>query len=206
MSRQTWKKGNLYISFGKPSITPYYDNEDEREVQSMNDVMYFYYDITILQDNKTMFEAGTHDFPKVQNLPVYIDEIMNFDMSKAYMLEDYEDNGFNRRIRYHQVILDDCFGFDIEYFYKIERYDYYVKQRHDDVAKEWTEYVLTIGQIEVDKIHGGSNREDYGKCIVIKYLTVEDLNRLKDTAENFCKVAIEEHNRLEEMYKEDGMI
>lgn len=196
MSRRTWKKGNLYISFGNPSITPFYDDDvQEKMVKDMSDVMYFYYDISILQDTKTLLSAEAYDFPKVQNLPRYIDHIMNFDMDNAWLLENIEDNGFQRKIKYAQIILEDSFGFDIEYFYKIERYDYSVKQRTEDTPKEWTEYVLTIGQMERSKKYGGSNREDYGKCIMIKYLTPQDLINLKNTAIQFCEEAIRFHNK-----------
>lgn len=195
MSRQTWKKGNLYISYGNPSITPYYDSGGtERHVNNMSDVMYFYYDITILQDAKTLFNASAYDFPKVQNLHLYIDQIMNYDMSKSYLLEDYKNGGFHRKVNYSQVTLGDGFDFDIEYFYKIERYDYSVEDSAKKTPNEWTEYVLTIGQMEVCKKYGGANREEYGKSITIKYLTPEDLINLKNTATKFCEKAIHYHN------------
>lgn len=192
MSRRTWKKGNLYISFGQPSITAF---PDDKTIQNMEQVMYFYYDIHIMQDTKTLFHQSAYDFPKVQNLHLYIDEITNYDMSKAYLLEDYKHHGFERKVRYHQVILDDSFSFDMEYFYKIERYDYSVKQSHENEPKLWSEYVLTIGAMEVDKTYGGSNREEYGKTIMIKYLTKEDLQQLKDTTNAFCEEAIRVYNK-----------
>lgn len=193
MSRRTWKKGNLYISFGSPSITAYHDGQ---VIKDMSNVMYFYYDIHILQEKKTMFHQQAYDFPKVQNLHLYIDEIMNFDMSKAYLLEDYKRDGFERKIRYHQVILDDSFHFDIEYFYKIERYDYSVKQSQENEPKCWTEYVLTIGAMEKCRTYGGDNREEYGRSITIKYLTPDDLLRLKNTANAFCEEAVRLYNKF----------
>lgn len=193
MSRRTWKKGNLYISFGRPSITPFNEN---KPVISQSDVMYFYYDIDILSGSKTMFKADTSDFPKVQNLPFYIDEIVNFDMKNAYLLEDIEVNGFTRQKRYHQVMLEDSFGFDIEYFYKIERYDYDVKQAKEELPKKWSEYILTIGQMEKSRQYGGDNREDYGKTVMVQNLDASDLMRLKDTALQFCEEAMRVHNKF----------
>lgn len=195
MSRRTWKKGNLYVSFGRPAITAFHDGT---EVSSMSDVMYFYYDITILQENKVMMEMHTHDFPKVQNLPIYIDEIMNFNMEQAYLLDNYEHDGFIRRVKYHQVTLEDSFNLDLEYFYKIERYDYFVKQRHTEEPMLFTEYVMTIGNMEVSREYGGDDREDYGKCIMIKSITPDELIGLKSIAESFCKEAILLYNRERE--------
>lgn len=192
MSRRTWNKGNLYISFGQPSITPF---QDEKPISDITKAMYFYYDVTILQDTKTLLSMRAYDFPKVQELPSYIQHMMDFDMEKAYLLEDTKINGFERRIKYHQIVLEDSFGFDIEYFYKIERYDYSVKQRNENEPKLWTEYVLTIGRMEVSKKYGGDNREDYGQCIMIKYLTPDDLHRLKNMATAFCEEAVRLHNK-----------
>lgn len=196
MSRRTWNKGNLYISFGRPSITPFYDGDNERKLKDMNDVMYFYYDIDILQDKKVLFKTSAYDFPKVLDLPFYIDEIMNFNMENAYLLENFKEDDFFRKVKYHQIVLEDSFGFDVEYFYKIERYDYSVKQPHEDVAKEWSEYIMTIGKMKACKTYGGSNREEYGDCVMIKYLTPDDLFRLKQTALDFCDVAIKEHHKM----------
>lgn len=196
MSRRTWTKGDLHISYGRPSITPFYNNDDtEREVKSMDDVMYFYYGIEILHHNKITLSMSTHDFPKVQNLPIYIDQIMSYNMDNGYVVEDYEDGGFHRRIRYAHVILEDSFGFDIEYFYKIERYDYVVKQSSENNYKEWTEYILTIGEMEPHRKYGGANRENFGKVIMIKYISPEELISLKNTALSFCEEAIRIHKK-----------
>lgn len=203
MSRKTWRKGNLSITFGRPSITSHGD-DDFKKVETMKDVMYFYYDVAILHGKKIMLEYDAYDFPKVQNLHLYIDEIMNFDMEKAYLLEDYWRGGFNRKVRYHQTILDDSFGFDIEYFYKIERYDYSIKQGTEEDYKNHTEYVLTIGRMETCKEFGGQNREEYGKCVMIKYLTNEDLLALKKITLDFCEEAIRVHNKLIEQWKEEA--
>ncbi|GAB6449911.1 hypothetical protein bcgnr5390_12920 [Bacillus luti] len=192
MGRQTWKKENLYITFGKSSITPF---DEDKTVKNMAGVMCFYYDISILQNGKLLFHADAYDFPKVDKLPIWIDHLMCFDMEKAYVLEDITQGEFKRRVKYHQVIMDDLFG--IEYFYKLERYDYYVKQSSDEQGNSWSEYVLTIGNMEASKKYGGANRESYGKCIVIKHLTNEDLIRLKETAENFCEAAIVKYNKYE---------
>lgn len=196
ISRRTWRKENLRISYSNPIITPYNENDD---VSSMKDVMYFYYNMTILHGKKTWFEFSTHDFPKVQELPFYIDEITSFNMDKAYLLEDYYYGDFLRQIRYHQVILEDSFQFGMEYTYKIERYDYRVVQSSETPAENWSEYVLTIGQMERSLKYGGMDRESYGKTLTIKDLTTEDMIRLKETAQAFCEETLLLHRKRHEV-------
>lgn len=206
MSRKTWTKGNLHITYGCPSISPYYNLDGtDREVKGMDDVMYFYYNIDILNTNKVMISMRTHDFPKVQNLPVYIDEIMNYDMDKSYMLEEYKDGGFHRQVKYAQTVLEDSFGLDFEYFYKIERYDYAVKQSNETVYKKWAEYTLTIGEMEEQKKSIGDNREDFGKVVMIKNITPEELISLKNTALDFCEEAIGTYNKAVSLYEDQQL-
>ncbi|WP_230116398.1 hypothetical protein [Bacillus velezensis] len=47
----------------------------------------------------------------------------------------------------------------------------------------------------------GVFREDFGEAIVIKYLTAEELNALKSTAEAFCEAAIRDYNESVEALK-----
>lgn len=196
ISRRTWKKDNLYITYGNPCITPHRENL----VESMEDVMYFYYNIKILDGKKTLFNASTHDFPKVQNLPIYIDYILDMKEEDMFVYEDYEDNGFHRKKLYNFIVLDDSFNMDIEYFYKIERTITYVKQRDSKDFKRYEEFTLTIGQNAPNK-EGYSNGEDFGQSVFIKYLTREDMLNLKRTAREFCKSAIEDYNKELKEYK-----
>lgn len=199
MTRRTWRKGDLLISYGSPVITTFGDEEEM--IESMRDVIYFYYDITILHGKKTIFSACTHDFPKVQNLPAIIDHILTIDMTKAYALERTVDGGFIRNVDYAQIVLEDAFGMDNEYYYKIERYDYSVKQEDEESPKKWSEYTLTIGRALLGRDDGGVFREDFGDAIVIKYLTAEELMALKSTAEAFCEAAIRDYNESVEVAK-----
>lgn len=196
MSRRTWKKDTLYITYGNSSITPH----REDLLTSMDEVMYFYYDIDILDGKKTLFSASTHDFPKVQDLPVYIDHMLDMKENDMFVYEDYEDGGFHRKKLYNFIVLDDSFNMDMEYFYKIERTITYVKQRSDKEFKRYEEYTLTIGENAPNK-EGYSNGEHFGQSIYIKYLTREDMLRLKHTAEEFCKCAIEDYNKDLKKYK-----
>lgn len=190
MSRRSWRKKDLYITYGNPSITPF----TEVEISSMKDVMYFYYDVSILDGKKTIFETSVYEFPKVQNLPAYIDYILNMKEEDMYLYENLEDGDFKRKKLYSFVELNDSFNFNMEYFYKIEKHITYVKQSNQEEFKRYEEYILTIGQHEKNK-EGYDNGEDFGKSVFIKYLTKEDLERLSKTAQEFCKVSIEDYNK-----------
>ena len=165
MSRQTWSKGDLKITYGNPYVTPF----TEKIISDMKQVMYFYYDIDVVDGNKTIFSARTHDFPKVQNLPAYIDHVLDMKEEDMYVYEDLKKNGFERKKLYAFIDLGD--SFDMEYHYKIERQVMYVKQRNEDVPKRYEEFKLSIGEHERGK--------DYSKSIFIDYLEREDIIRLK---------------------------
>jgi len=191
MSRRTFIKDEVKITYGNGRIQSHTgDDGIERNITTMNESMYFYYDINVLFGNKVVFEADAYDFPKVQYLAEYIDYMINFNMDKAYLMEDFEDKGFHRNTKYAQIKLEDM---NVEYFYKIERYDTIVKQRHEDLPKSWSKYMLTIGVGERDK-EGNSSRTNYGKCVYIDNLDKEDLMRLKNTTLAFCEESIRIHN------------
>lgn len=191
MARRTWKKNEVLVSFSNPSITPHHEEE---HLTKYEQVMYFYYQIDILFGKKTVFTADAYDCPKVQYLPGVIDELVNYDMEKAYLMEDYQDNGFSRKVRYYQIKIDeDILGMDVEYGYKFERYDYEIIQRNEE-ARFYSTYQVTISLMEKN-LEGYSNREPYGKAIILKDLDKEDLLRLKQTAEAFIQFSIEHHNK-----------
>ena len=190
MTETTWKRDTLKINYSNPMITPFYEyskeekGEVEKPVKNISDAMYFYYHVEILNGDKLMFSAGTHDNPKVQDLPAYIDYIMQFNMKKhGYVIDEVKDEcGFHRKIQYAQVTLEDSF-IDIEYSYKIERYDYAVKQSDEKKHKKWTGYTLTISEM-------GNKKTNFGSAVVIKDITKKELNELKETAIEFCKQAV----------------
>lgn len=192
MGKNEWVRGDLKIRYSHPWITPLYDYRDgeyevERPVRGISDAMYFYYHIDILDGDKKIFSAGTHDFPKVLDLPLFIDTIVGLDMKKdGHVINELSEYGFHRKIRYAQIILEDPFV-DVEYSYKIERYDYAVKQSDDHHHKRWTEYVLTISEMGVNSSHGNA--------VVIKDVTENELLSLKETAIGFCEYAVSEYNK-----------
>ena len=191
MSRKTFVKDEVKISYGNGRITSFSNDGNEIAIKNMSEAMYFYYDIIVLFGNKEVFRADAYDFPKVQDLHLDIDYMIDFDMNKAYLIENTEENGFHRIIKYNQIRVEDM---DVEYFYKIERYDYSVKQSGEDMPKLWTEYIITIGIGERNK-EGFSNRENYGKSIYVSNLSKEDLLRLKKTTLDFCEESIKIHNK-----------
>ena len=194
MKEVSWTRDKLKIAYSNPMITPFYEysrdekGEVERPVDNISDAMYFYYNINIMNGDKLMFSAGTHDNPKVQGLPTYIDYIMMFNMKKrGYVIDEVKDDyGFHRKIQYAQVTLEDSFC-DIEYSYKIERYDYAVKQSDEKKHKKWTDYTLTISEI-------GNKKTSFGNAVVVKQISPKELNELKETAIEFCKQAVIAYN------------
>lgn len=196
MNNKSWEKGSISITYEEPRVTPH----RERLLEDMKDVMYFYYNIKVLDEKKVLFESSTHDFPKVQNLPIYIDHILNMKEDEMFVYEDIKDGGFERKKLYNFITLDDSFNMGIEYFYKIEKLITYVKQSNENKPKRYEEYTLTIGQNAPNK-KGYSNGEDFGKSVFITYLKKEDLLRLKNTAQDFCKYAIEDYNKYLKKYK-----
>ena len=198
MKEISWKRDTLKIVYSNPMITPFYEYikgiEDGRDkpVKDINDAMYFYYSIEILNGDKSMFSAWTHDYPKVPDLPLFIEAIMNTDMKKdGHVINELKEGGFHRKIQYAQIVLEDPFA-DIEYSYKIERYDYAVKQSDEKKHKKWTDYTLTISEM-------GNKKTSFGNAVVIKNITPKELNRLKETAIEFCKQAVIAYNNdLEE--------
>ena len=174
-------------------ITPFYEYrkgiEDgrDRPVKDINDAMYFYYNIEIMDGDKSMFSAWTHDYPKVPDLPLFIEAIMNTDMKKdGHVINELKEGGFHRKIRYAQIVLEDPFA-DIEYSYKIERYDYAVKQSDEKKHKKWTDYTLTISEME-------NKKTSFGNAVVIKNISPKELNELKETAIEFCKQSVIAYN------------
>ena len=196
MSKKTWKKDKLHITYRNPYITPHSVNL----LTSMKDVMYFYYDIDILDGKKTLFSASACDFPKVQNLSCYIDHILDMEEKNMFVYENYEYHGFHRKKLYNFIVLDDSFNMDMEYFYKIERTITYIKQRDENEFKRYEEFTLTIGQNASNK-KGYSNGENFGQSVFIKYLTREDMLNIKKVAEDFCKCAIDDYNEELKKYK-----
>ena len=194
LREKSWSRDKLKISYSNPMITPFYEyskeekGEVERPVESIKDAMYFYYHIDIFDGDKKMFSAGTHDNPKVQDLPTYIDYIMMFNMKKyGYAIDEVKDEcGFHRKIQYAQIILEDSF-IDIEYSYKIERYDYAVKQSDEKKHKKWKYYTLTISEM-------GNKKTSFGNAVVIKNISPKELNELKETAIAFCEQAVIDYN------------
>lgn len=190
MKNNTWNFGNLKITYSNPIITPFSDYKNgeyvDRTVKSIKDAMYFYYNVNIFDGEKKIFSTGTHDNPKVQELPFMIEAIIEMNMKeRGYVYNEVKGGGFHRKIEYAQITLKDPFG-DSEYSYKFEKYHYKLKQSEDSIYKLWTDYTLTISEM--------GNTNTYGNAVVIKHIKHKDLLRLKDVAEDFCKYAVTKYN------------
>lgn len=177
-----WKKGSLCIVYENPQVTPF----KGVSLGSMKDVMYFYYDIKIFDDQEVIFSSRTQDSPKVQVLPQNIQCLLDMKEEDMFLREDFNQDGFHRKNFYHFVELDD--EMDIDYFYKLEKSVTFVKQAYEEDYNRWEEYTLTVGQSAPSK-GGYSNGENFGKSVFIKYLTRDDLVSLRDVADIFCQIA-----------------
>lgn len=197
--RRTWKKGKLHLSYSEPRLTSFRDDE---EILSVDDILYFYYEVHVVSGNKTCLKMRAYDYPKVHLLPKEIDDILNFDMQKAYLLHDYKEEGYERQTRYHQVMIANGLGRISEYYYKIERYDTWEKSGECEPEEE-TWYVLTIGEMEKGKTYGGMEREDYGLAMTVYDITTEELKGLKQVAESFCDEAMRLYQISLEEYREE---
>lgn len=169
---------------------------DEAEpAKSIKDVLYFYYDLTIKVGRRKL-ELSAYDFPKVHYLKEFIEDMILHDtQNKGYLLEDYQEHGFVRKIRYHQSEFDDTFS--IEHFFRLEKYCYEVKQSDEDEPSFWTNYKLTIGEI--------GNRKNAQSCMAwhIELLSEDDLRELGKVANDFVQYSMEQGNIHAEEWKRE---
>lgn len=182
--KEVWTKGDLKIIYSNPSI---YGFEDSQICTSMDDYLYFYYDVTVTNKNKVLFSSRIGTAPLVHYLANEIENIIHFDMDKGIILEDYKDEGFERLVKYMRFSIDGHIRYD--YFYKFEREDSYVKI--ENVLEEKSEYTLTIGNTSE---HSESDKTpEHGLVVEIRGLTQEDLINLKEVSLEFCKKTLEQH-------------
>lgn len=181
--QREWDYKNVKVQYSNPRIQAL---NSYTLINSMDDVMYFYYDVEVFKNDEEILSGSAADFPKVQNLNLYIDEIVNRKEEDMFEYENVKDNGFLRRTLYSFIKLKDSFEFDEEYSYKIEKEIIYVKQQDEIEAKRYERYYLTIMNCKGDAC---------GKAAIMQYLSKEDLLRLKKVALEFCKLAIDEYNK-----------
>ena len=183
-----WEKGSTIVQFSNPAMTFFDDVLVDKKVSRLGieDVMYYYYTVTMTNGLiKKEFQVG--DFPKVPEIPIYIDHLLNLNMNQeGVVLEEIEREGFYRKVQYHQTMLNDPFGLFAEYFLKFERYDYTVKQPDQEGEKFFSEYRLLIGNPMNPS--SGSNCAD---CFYFHGLTTEDLIRLKEVVESFIAYSLD---------------
>ena len=194
----TWKKGDVYLSFGNPQVTPF---SFTGKMKDMSNMLYFYYDVTVLRGTKTLFSHSVHDFPKVQDLPFAIEQLLALDPKSGLCVDDYQEGGYIRKIFHNRVLLDD--HFEREYYYLLERQDIFHRQDEKMDIEHTTNYSLTIG------LRKYLDRKDSTLDLVIDqpvglhYLNEEDLLRLSRIASSFCEKAIYLHNTT--IAKEDSV-
>lgn len=180
-----WTHGALSLEWSHPCITFFPERLESKQTVSMEDVMYYYYTLT-LRNKHLEKVCQAHDFPKAQDLPWAIDRLLAFNpKASGVLLEDYQHEGFQRRTYYHQLNLTDPFNLSMEYFMRFERYDYEFKSSEEEPFEWLTEYRLLIGT----PVSPGSD-EDCSDCFYLRQLEVDDLIRLKDTVEQFLSYSL----------------
>lgn len=202
MTESVWSKGDLKIIYGNPFIQGF---EEDVVCTSMNDYLYFYYDVTVMNGEKTLFTSRIGTAPLVHQLPTEIDRIIGFDMEKALVMENIHDNTwdvpFHRLTKFAMVSLDG--GMRYDYHYKIERLDSIV--HNDGEVNEWTNYTLSIGN--TGEMYDDMETPQHGQVIEIRELTDKDLLALKETALTFCegvlKAHAEEKTKMRSMTEEE---
>lgn len=190
----------LIIRYKNPTIQTYRD--DYKKINSMASVMYFYYDLEIerlneidregdlvLVEKELLLNTDAYDCPKVQYVPETIYSIISNPC--VLELENYENNGFYRIVKYNQALIEDFV--DAEYWFKIERYDYSVKQSYNEFYNYNTHYNITIGL--GSKVAGYGNRKDTGTAVYLNNLTKEEILDFRAVAESFVQESIDLFNK-----------
>lgn len=200
--RKRYIKDSLIIEYSNPRIQPFY--EGYFEPITKDDFLHFYYDLEImayreldetdgglvLANKELVFETSTYDFPKVDEVPDYIDHIINEPC--VLTLKDYRENDYHKIVKYNQVMITDFAN--CEYFYKIERYDTSVKKMDEDEYKNFSTYTISIGKGYNNA--GQSSNKRNGMIIYLDKLTKEELLDFKMFCLDFVNSAIEEYNNI----------
>lgn len=188
----------LRIVYKEPVITPF-----DGKLYSIQDVLYFYYQVDIFKGEEKLFSTNVFDCPLIHQLPDEIDKIIQNNMKDSYMIDEYRDDDFERRVQYLQYALEDVYT--NEYFYKLERYNTMI--REGEIVNYWDEYVLTIGKMDREYRFGRSDKKpEFGQVVMIKNLSENDLLRLKETAISFCDEAIKIYNEDYEEYLDEKIM
>lgn len=193
MTQGIWSKGDLKVIYSNPYIQGF---EEDAVCTSMENYLYFYYDVTVMNGDKTLFSSRIGTAPLVHQLPAEIDRIIGFDMEKALVTEDIQDNTwdvpFHRLTKFAMVSLDG--GVRHDYHYKIEREDNHICD--NGKVNEWVNYTLSIGN--TGELYNDLETPQHGQVIEIRELTQEDLLALKQTALTFCEDVLKAHAKEKE--------
>lgn len=174
------RNGEASIQFSKGEMV--FFEEDTKE-KGLDDVLYFYYTVTVRLGEKKL-EFTVSDFPKAQYLNAAIQEIVSHETwEKGYPLEDFE-KGQGRKIRYHQLELEDTFW--MEYFVRLEKYCYGTDSEEPDSYH--TDFKMTIGELSV------GDTTETGIVAFFNQISEEELLRLGKVAEDFCNHTLSKTN------------
>lgn len=199
MMKFIWEYLGFSLEYSNPRITPFHLLEGK--VKDMNDVMYFYYTLTVRINGEIVAKYDSYDEHKVENVPSAIDYIVKKNMENELLEYERKTDEFEKYNYYTRVSLDSYYG--VEYFFILERFQ--SKFRRYNKSSEFNnieevpfniadEYSITVGEGEPRR--GCSIREHYGKSFYIKNIPENEILRLKKIAESFVQYAIEEDNKI----------
>lgn len=207
MMEKTWKKGNLSITYSNPQIT-FLENVIKDEEVTMDDVFYFYYNVTVKNKEKVLFKTFVGTAPLVHQLIDEIDKLMSKDMKDAPIIDhifsepdDVFDQLFEQVKRYCRIDIDAQVKND--YFYRLEKFFTTTKSESADEKKyeEETAYTLTIGNMSGNTSHYDDETPEFGGVVEIRGLKDVDLMELRDMANLFCREAIANHLREDDAWE-----
>lgn len=196
-----WSKDGFSLEYSNPRMTAFPGREGN--MKDINDVMYFYYTLTVRIDGEVAQVFESYDEHKVEDVSPAIEQLMNEDMNKSLLLYERKNEHNERREFYNRVVLDSYY--DLEYFFIIDRTQYQFRDTHKHKGiKSLEEIPLTINDYYSIQIGEGapnrkgcSNREDYGKSVYIKNIKEKELLELKKMTEDFVRYAIELNNEYD---------
>ena len=187
--------GNVIISFHSPRVY-FHSDTDKTDISklTMDDVMHFYYELKISNADEVVFEASSNLAPSLEDLKEFINDILNRDMSKAYVLSHSfdEELGFEHKVLFEKTTMNYSFP-SPDYYFSVEKEKgFRFQEGFDDI--NWSHYKL-IFSLNEGYCFDDNTLKLYSylqKGIILEDLTEFDLKNLLVTLDKFIAKGISE--------------